>query len=166
MLSDATIVSWLLSGNAMPAGSPLHASGNAVVSAMPSDDPMVSTGIVSVMTSGDSSGSDFFLFLNKHLMPCLNNSRAAFPLWLPFAINSVAAPGVAAKSHTVGPPVDDGWQYITTTWYPWFFCRVNACMKNVANILRYNFHACTGRVQHKSRCTENELISLHEFIAT
>ena len=42
-------------------------------------------------------------------IPCLNNSRAAFPVFPLSEINSVANPGVAVKSHTLGPPVEDGW---------------------------------------------------------
>ena len=56
----------------------------------------------------------------RDFIPCLNKSRAAFPVFASSDKNSVARPGVAAKSHTLGPPLEDGWQYITTTWYPWF----------------------------------------------
>lgn len=57
----------------------------------------------------------------RDFISCLNKSRAAFPVFAFSDKNSVAKPGVAAKSHTFGPPLEDGWQYITTIWYPWFW---------------------------------------------
>ena len=49
-----------------------------------------------------------FISRKTFRMPSLKKFRAVFPIGFSFGMNSVAGPGVAEKSQTVGPPEHDG----------------------------------------------------------
>ena len=48
-----------------------------------------------------------FISRKTFRMPSLKKYRAVFPIGFSFDMNSVAGPGVAEKSQTVGPPEHD-----------------------------------------------------------